>query len=158
MMRDYCTEAQNRAIRIESAGILLFHAAVVAAAVVLQLWWLLAFVTIAWQIGAPFEQLWHSTEHIGRPYNVKDHRLNTRSVKVSWFTKLIFWGLDDHVDHHLFPAVPSMNLPKLHRILQAELPKPDNVFGCWREMFAIARQKDQDPTQEFVATAGVPSA
>lgn len=158
MMRDFCTDEQNRHIRWESAMILAAHVAVVAVAVVFGIWWLLAFVTIAWQIGAAIERIWHDTKHIGRPKNVKDHRLNTRSVKVNWFIKTFFWGLDDHVDHHLYPAVPSRNLPKLHRILKPHLPEPDGVFGCWAEMFEIAKEKDKDARREFLSIHNVGSA
>ncbi len=153
MMRDHCSEKEIAAIRIESAGILAAHVAVAVVAVVFHVWALLALVTIAWQIGSAIEVLWHATKHIGRPYNVNDHRLNTRSIHVSPFLKSIFWGLDDHVDHHLFPVVPSMNLPRLHRILEKQLPNPDNIFGCWAEMFEISREKDRDPKREFVSTA-----
>jgi fatty acid desaturase len=58
--------------------------------------------------------------------------------------------LDDHVDHHIYPIVPSRNLPKLHRILKEDIPTPRNVFGCWAEMFAIAREKDHNPAHEYV--------
>lgn len=150
MMRDHCTDKEVRAIRLESAMILAFHVAVASAAVVFGIWELIAFVTLAWQIGRPFEQFWHATKHIARPYNVNDHRINTRSVRVNWFIKQIFWGLDDHVDHHLYPGVPSRNLPRLHEILKDDLPDPENVFGCWAEMFEITRQKDQDPTVEYL--------
>ncbi len=95
--------------------------------------------------------LWHLTKHIARPYDVNDHRLNTRSIKVGWFIKSIFWGLDDHVEHHLYPAVPSRSLPKLHELLEKELPRVENIFGCWTEMFATTREKDKDPSVEFVA-------
>jgi fatty acid desaturase len=158
MMREHCTEKEITAIRLESLAILLVHAAVAAAAIVFHRWELLAFVTLAWHIGSPMEILWHATKHIGRPYNVNDHRLNTRSVRVSGFIKLIFWGLDDHVDHHLYPVVPSRNLPRLHRILEKELPEPDNVFGCWAEMFEISREKDRDPRREYVSVRAAPAA
>lgn len=69
---------------------------------------------------------------------------------MSPFIKLIYWGLDDHVDHHIFPIGPSRNLPKLHRILQEDLPEPKSMVGCWREMFAIAREKDHNPDHEYV--------
>lgn len=151
MMREHCTEKEIAAMRIESAAILLFHAAVATIAVVFRRWELLAFVTLGWQIGSPIESLWHSTEHIGRPYNVNDHRLNTRSIRVSPFLRTIYWGLDDHVDHHLYPVVPSRNLPKLHRHLAASLPKPNGLLGCWAEMFATARLKDRDPQTECVS-------
>jgi fatty acid desaturase len=151
MMRDHCSEKEVTAIRRESAAILGVHLAVAAIAIVFHVWPLLALVTIAWQIGSPIEVLWHATKHIGRPYNVSDHRLNTRSIRVSWFIKSFFWGLDDHVDHHLYPVVPSMNLPKLHKIIEKQLPVPDNIFGCWVEMFEISREKDRDPKREFVS-------
>lgn len=150
MMREFCSPRDIVIIRVESLFIILIHAAVITAAVLFRRWELLAFVTIAWHIGNPIEFLWHQTEHIGRLYNVNDQRLCTRSIRVSPFIRLIFWGLDDHVDHHLYPGIPSRNLPKLHRILAKDLPEPKNIFQCWREMFAIAREKDRHPENEFV--------
>ncbi len=156
-IQDHCTAKDITLIRVESGLILLGHSAIVAAAVVLRLWELLLFVTIAWQVGQAMESLWHATKHIARPYNVNDHRLNTRSIKVSWFIKLIFWGLDDHVEHHLYPIVPASNLPRLHRLLQADLPEAHNFFGCWAEMFETTHQKENDPQREFVSL-GSPQA
>lgn len=150
MMQDHCTPADLLAIRIESLGILIFHAAVVAVSVYFRRWEPIIFITIAWQIGASIENLWHSTEHIGRLYNVNDFRLCTRSIRVSPFTHLIFGGLDDHVDHHIFPGVPSKNLPRLHKILKKDLAPHGNVIQCWKEMFAIAKAKDKNPDHEYV--------
>ena len=158
MMRDHCSDAEISAIRRESLAILLLHVAVATAAVLFHVWPLLALVTLAWQIGSPIEILWHATKHIARPYNVNDHRLNTRSIRVSWFVRTFFWGLDDHVDHHLYPVVPSRNLKKLHRILEKDLPDPDTIFGCWAEMFEISREKDRDPRAEFVSIGTAPGA
>ena len=150
MMREHCSDRDIAAIRVESLGILLFHLAVVLCAIWFRCWELILFITIAWQIGAAIEMLWHSTEHISRAYNVNDQRLCTRSVRVGPLVRLIYGGLDDHVDHHIFPLVPSRNLPKLHRILQHDLPEPLSMIECWREMFAVAREKDQRPESEYV--------
>jgi len=150
MMRDHCSARDIAVIRIESLTILLIHVAIAAAAIGFRRWEPIAFITLAWQVGSPVETLWHATEHIGRLHNVNDQRLCTRSVRVSPFLRLIYWGLDDHVDHHIFPIVPSRNLPKLHRILQKDLPEPRSMLGCWAEMFAIAREKDRNPGHEYV--------
>ncbi|TVQ23181.1 MAG: hypothetical protein EA382_10585 [Spirochaetaceae bacterium] len=150
MMRDHCTADQCRAIRVESLAILIAHAAVVAVAILTRTWWLLIFVTIAWQIGSAFEQLWHNTKHLGLPRNVNDHRLNTRSVRVGWFIRSFFWGLDDHVEHHLYPAVPSRKLKELHTLLKPELREAEPMLLCWKEMFEISREKERDPGREFV--------
>jgi fatty acid desaturase len=151
MMRNHCSDKDIVVIRIESLAILMIHLSIIIGAILFRKWELIVFITLAWQIGSAIEVLWHATEHIGRIYNVNDHRLNTRSIKVNPLIKLIFWGLDDHVDHHLFPAVPSRNLPKLHSILAKDLAKPRNLIGCWKEMFAIAREKDIHPENEYVS-------
>jgi fatty acid desaturase len=109
-------------------------------------------VTVAWQLGTGFETLWHFTEHVGRPFNVNDHRLNTRSISVGPFIRSIYWGLDHHVDHHLWPAVPSRNLSRLHALVAKDLPVPGTIRGCWAEMWSIAREKDRDTSREFVPT------
>ena len=85
--------------------------------------------------------------------NVNDQRLCTRSVRVGPLVHLIYWGLDDHVDHHQFPAVPSRNLPKLHKILKKDLAEPKSMIACWREMFAIACEKDHHPESEYIPIA-----
>ena len=150
MMRDHCTPADVRRIRLDTTGIMLVHLLVVGAAIWLRRWEPVLFITVAWQVGSAMETLWHSTEHIGRPYNVNDQRLTTRSVRVSRLVRLIYGGLDDHVDHHLYPSVPSRNLPKLHQLLAPNLPEPRSMVGCWKEMFAIAREKDARPASEYV--------
>lgn len=153
MMREFCSENDNRAIRIESAVYLSIHVAIVASAIVFRRWEPILFITIAWQIGFAIENLWHQTEHIGRAYNVNDQRLCTRSVRVGLFVHMLYWGLDDHVDHHLFPSVPSRNLPKLHQVLKSELAEPQSMIQCWKEMFAIAREKDSHPDHEYIPCA-----
>ncbi|NQU38359.1 MAG: fatty acid desaturase [Lentisphaerae bacterium] len=150
MMRDHCSEKDIRTIRIESAAILLIHLAVVAAALYFRRWEPIALVTIAWQMGWSIEGLWHQTEHVGRLYNVDEQRLCTRSIAVNPLVRMLYWGLDDHVDHHMFPSIPSRNLPKLHKILKRDLAEPRGMIDCWREMFAIAREKDQHPDSEYV--------
>jgi fatty acid desaturase len=153
MMRDFCSDKDCVRIRIESAAILLLHLAVVLAAVIFRIWWPVLFVTVAWQIGSQIENLWHATEHIGRVYNVNDQRLATRSVKVGPLVHLLYGGLDDHVDHHLFPVVPSRNLPKLHKLLGKDLPEPRRMRDCWKEMFAIATEKSLSASHEHVPMA-----
>jgi fatty acid desaturase len=150
MMRDHCSDKDIASIRMESLVILLFHFAVIALAIIYKRWEPIVFITMAHFIGLPTESFWHFTEHIGCLYNTNDFRLSTRSIKVGWFIHLIYGGLDDHVDHHLYPVVPSRNLPRLHKLLKKDLPVTTNVLTCWKEMFAIAREKDKNPDHEYI--------
>jgi fatty acid desaturase len=64
--------------------------------------------------------------------------------------KFLYGGLDEHVEHHLFPAVPSRNLTRLREALDYPIPERQNVIKCWREILAIARYKEGHPGDEFV--------
>ena len=152
-IRAQCSLEDIAVIRRQAIAGLLFHAVVIVLSIIFRRWEPIVLVTIAGMTGMPIALLWFYTEHIGMPYNVNDFRLCTRSLKVNWLIKQIYFGLDDHIEHHLFPGVPSCNLPKVHALLKDELPEPGTMVQCWREMFAIARKKDTQPDQEYVPIA-----
>jgi fatty acid desaturase len=86
-------------------------------------------------------------------YNVNDYRLCTRSIKVSPLLQPIYFGLDDPVDHPIFPGIPSRNLPELHGLLQKDIAETLGLIQCWREMFDIAGEKDRHPEHEYIPVA-----
>lgn len=45
----------------------------------------------------------------------------TRTTKSNWLARIILWNSNYHVEHHLQPAVPSCNLPALHRAVRDDL-------------------------------------
>jgi fatty acid desaturase len=45
----------------------------------------------------------------------------TRTTKSNWFARMLIWNSNYHVEHHLYPGVPSCNLPAVHRKIQGEL-------------------------------------
>ena len=46
---------------------------------------------------------------------------STRTTKSNWFARMLIWNSNYHVEHHLYPGVPSCNLPSLHRALHGRL-------------------------------------
>ncbi|RWE71309.1 MAG: fatty acid desaturase, partial [Mesorhizobium sp.] len=61
---------------------------------------------------------WHMVltgllQHIGLADNVTDHRLNTRTVYMNPISRFIYWNMNYHVEHHMFPMVPYHALPRL---------------------------------------------
>jgi fatty acid desaturase len=44
----------------------------------------------------------------------------SRTVTSNWFVSLFMCNLNYHLEHHLFPAMPWYNLPKLHALLADE--------------------------------------
>jgi fatty acid desaturase len=51
-----------------------------------------------------------------------DPLLASRSVRSNTLVSFLLLNENYHLEHHLFPEVPSYNLPRLHALLQARLP------------------------------------
>ena len=54
------------------------------------------------------------TQHAGLGENVLDHRLNTRTVYMNPVIRFLYWNMNYHVEHHMFPMVPYHRLAELH--------------------------------------------
>ena len=90
---------------------------------------------------------WHHVmcgllQHGGLADNVTDHRLNSRTVYMNPISRFIYWNMNYHVEHHMFPMVPYHALPKLHERIKHDLPAPNtSILDGYREMIpAFLRQ------------------
>ena len=90
---------------------------------------------------------WHHVmtgllQHGGLADNVIDHRLNSRTVYMNPVSRFIYWNMNYHVEHHMFPMVPYHALPKLHEMIKHDLPAPKpSISAGYREMIpAFLRQ------------------
>jgi Na(+)-translocating NADH:ubiquinone oxidoreductase F subunit len=83
------------------------------------------------------------TQHAGLAENVLDHRLNCRTVYMNRLNRYLYWNMNFHVEHHMFPLVPYHNLPKLHEIVKPDMPKPyASIVEAYKEIIpAILRQR-----------------
>jgi fatty acid desaturase len=51
----------------------------------------------------------------------------------------------------MYAAVPCYNLPKLHELIQSDLPPcPHGLFQAWTQMAVILRRQELDPTYHYV--------
>ena len=78
---------------------------------------------------ASFNGIWGMTQHMGLQENVKDHRLSTRSVRLNPIFSFIYWKMEYHIEHHMFPMIPSYNLPKLYEVIKDQMPEPTNFIS-----------------------------
>ena len=106
---------------------------------------------------------WHMVmtgllQHGGLAEDVLDHRLNSRTVYMNPVSRWIYWNMNYHVEHHMFPMVPYHALPRLHEVIKHDLPPPNpSIWAAYREMFgAVMRQRREPGTylrRELPATA-----
>jgi fatty acid desaturase len=90
---------------------------------------------------------WHHvwtglTQHAGLAEDVLDHRLNSRTVHINPISRFVYWNMNYHVEHHMFPMVPYHRLPELHAEIRADCPAPyPSMWAAYREIIpAILRQ------------------
>jgi len=55
--------------------------------------------------------------------DASDPLLASRSIKASRAIAFCLLNENYHLEHHIFPEVPSYNLASLHRLIQARLPR-----------------------------------
>ncbi|MCB1334853.1 MAG: fatty acid desaturase family protein [Roseivivax sp.] len=90
---------------------------------------------------------WHHVmtgllQHGGLADNVVDHRLNSRTVIMNPISRFIYWNMNYHVEHHMFPMVPYHALPQLHETIKHDLPAANrSIAEAFAEMWpALVRQ------------------
>jgi fatty acid desaturase len=95
---------------------------------------------------------WHHVltgiiQHAGLHEDVTDHRLNTRTCYMNPVSRFIYWNMNYHLEHHMFPMVPYHALPRLHARLKSDLPVPSpNMFSAYREIISALKQQKLNPT------------
>jgi fatty acid desaturase len=126
------------------------HVAIYAAALALALgfqsWLPLMLIGLPRMYGC-----WHMVmtgllQHGGLADNVVDHRLNTRTVYMNPISRYLYWNMNYHVEHHMYPMVPFHALPRLHELIKHDLPAPNpTIIAGYREMIAIFLRQRRDP-------------
>ena len=120
--------------------------AIYAATIALALWMgsilPLMFVGLPRLYGAWHHVMTGLLQHGGLADNVIDHRLNSRTVYMNPISRFIYWNMNYHIEHHMFPMVPYHALPKLHALIKNDLPPPSpSIAAGYREMWpAVKRQ------------------
>ncbi|KMK69003.1 fatty acid desaturase family protein [Puniceibacterium sp. IMCC21224] len=90
---------------------------------------------------------WHHVmtgvlQHAGLAENVIDHRLNSRTVYMNPLSRFIYWNMNYHVEHHMFPMVPYHRLPELHAMIGHDLPAASpSIWAAYREVLPVLRRQ-----------------
>jgi fatty acid desaturase len=143
----YVPESERNKIYWTARAWLLIYAAVIIAC--------FAFHSIlpAVLIGLPrMYGFWHETmvdmtQHAGLAENVTDHRLNTRTVYMNPITRFIYWNMNYHLEHHMYPMVPYHRLKELHEEIKSDLPAAaPSIAAAYREFVPVLLRQRRDPS------------
>ena len=101
--------------------------------------------------GAWLYQFFGLTQHAGLPENVTDHRLNCRTVRMNPVFRFLYWNMNYHVEHHMFPMVPYHALPQLHAAIAADTPAPyRSTVEAYAEIIPALLRQARDPSYHVV--------
>jgi MocE subfamily Rieske [2Fe-2S] domain protein len=125
---------------------LLIYAGVLGLAICQRSLLPLMFVGLPTLYGSWLMPIYGYTQHAGLAENVLDHRLNCRTVQVNFIHRYLYWNMNYHVEHHMFPLVPYHQLPKLHEIVKSDMPAPySSLWHAWREIVPAILRQVKDP-------------
>ncbi|PRD64129.1 fatty acid desaturase [Malikia granosa] len=123
--KTYVPEMEWPAMVREARRWLLVLALAVGVAVWLQSWLPLLLLGMApTMLGAWLQHVLGLTQHAGLPENTLDHRLNSRTILMNPVLRFLYWNMNYHVEHHMYPLVPYHALPALHEQVKADCPPP----------------------------------
>jgi fatty acid desaturase len=140
--------------RIVLAG----HGLIIVVSFYFHLWMVPVVTTLAPFYGGWLQALCNHTQHVGLQDDVSDFRLCCRTFTVNPVIQFLYWHMNFHIEHHMYAAVPCYRLGRLHRLIEKDLPPcPDGLVATWKEIAAIQRIQESDPTYEHVAAIPEPA-
>ena len=105
----------------------------------------LMFVGIPTLAGSWLMVVYGLTQHAGLAENVTDHRLNCRTVYMNRLNRYLYWNMNYHLEHHMFPLVPYHALPKLHDLMKHDCPEPyTGIADVYKELIPALFRQSRD--------------
>ena len=90
-------------------------------------------------------------QHGGLSENVLDHRLNSRTNYLNPISQWIYWNMNYHIEHHMFPMVPYYSLPELHELVKQDMPAPNpSLWDAYKEMMVAVMRQRREPGYYFI--------
>ncbi len=146
----YAAHPEERRKSIRWARILLlFHGAVLAAAIATGLWLLPVLISLPLVVANWWRYAIFMPMHCGLRDNVADFRKCVRSTKIDPLSSFLYWRMNWHMEHHMYAGVPCYRLRKLARAIESDTPRPRTLLGAWREMRQTWKRQKTEPDYQF---------
>ncbi len=98
---------------------------------------LIIFVCFGNFIAPSFNKVFGLSQHCGMQSDVSDVRLSTRTIILPRFFSFLYWNMNYHIEHHMYPNIPFYQLPILHQNIKLEMPKSDTgLFRLFKLVFS----------------------
>src|SRR5215469_13895537 len=107
--KTFIPESEYEKVYLRARIYVLLYAAVVGLAIYERSLLPLMFIGLPTLYGSWLMPIYGNTQHAGLAENVLDHRLNCRTVYMNPVNRFLYWNMNYHLEHHMFPLVPYHN-------------------------------------------------
>lgn len=143
----YIPESEHHKVFRNARIYILIYASVITWAVVGRTWLPLMYIGLPSFFGQWLMMVYALTQHAGLAEDVLDHRPNTRTVYMNFINRFLYWEMNYHIEHHMFPMVPYHALGKLHQEIKGDMPKPyGSIWEAYKEIIPALFKQRKDPT------------
>lgn len=144
--RTFVPESEFPKVFFRARVYVLIYATVIALSIATRSILPLMFIGFPNLFGSWLMVIYGLTQHAGLAENVLDHRLNCRTVYMNFINRYLYWNMNYHVEHHMFPLVPYHALPRLHDAVKDDCPTPyPSLFNAWTEIIPAVLHQVKDP-------------
>jgi fatty acid desaturase len=146
VMQDNIPENAQSKVIFNSRAFVIIWALVIFWSIIVSSWMPMLYFVLPQFYGKTLHKLVAFTQHAGLARNIKDHRFSTREMCLNPILSFLYWKMEYHLTHHMFPTVPSYNLDKLHLHIKDQLPKPNNgLIDAYKEIIpALIKQREDE--------------
>lgn len=143
----YLPESEYGKVIMKARIYLSIQATAIASSIIFMTPFPVMFIILPTLVGSWLMPVYGYTQHAGLIENSLDHRINCRTVYMNRINRYLYWNMNYHIEHHMFPLVPYHALPKLHELMKDDCPPPyTSIINAFKEIIpALIRQK-KDPS------------
>jgi Na+-transporting NADH:ubiquinone oxidoreductase subunit F len=155
--RTYVPESEFPGVYRRARICLAIYGAVVVAAVVSGSLLPLMYIGLPTVYGTWMMPFFTLTQHAGLREDVLDHRLNSRTVLMNPLCRFLYWNMNYHIEHHMYPLVPYHALPRLHAAVKDDLPPATpGILAALREILPALWRQRKEPDWYIPRTLPTP--
>lgn len=145
-VENYLPESERPKLIRTARIYMLIYILVMGISIGFQTWLPLMYIGLPTFLGSWLMPFYGFTQHAGLQENVLDHRLNSRTVYMNRIHRFLYWNMNYHIEHHMFPMVPYYNLSRLHREIKQDCPEPVNgIIAAFKEIIPALKLQKKNP-------------
>lgn len=143
---EYIPTSEYRKVFLEARIYLIIYLSVIALCIQMGSILPAMFIGLPSFYGMVIVLLFGMTQHLGLHEDVLDHRLNSRTIYMNPVLRFLYWNMNYHIEHHMFPMVPYHALAKLHEEIKADCPPASRSFpAALKDVVVALIKQGKDP-------------